>query len=172
MVQCAGTRRAFAQRVNEERTTKLSMIALFMTLVGIALARPESSIARLRPVEWLQLGIAAHRIGRSIAFERVGTPIREPFTDTKPDSTGAGETVVARGVGARAAVGELLSCPTCTATWAAGLLAAVLAFSPRLGRTLITVFSAAGIAHLLEGVVEWLTWAGRADRTQVGRHDV
>lgn len=155
--------------MNEEKTTKLSMIGLFMGMLGLAVARPGSPATALKPLEWLQFGIAAHRIGRSIAYERVGTPIREPFTATKPDETGAGEEVVARGDGARAALGQLLSCPTCSATWAAGMLAVGLAFTPRLTRLLIAVFSAAGIAHLIESVVEWLTWAGRADRTEVGR---
>jgi hypothetical protein len=30
-----------------------------------------------------------------IAFEGVAAPIREPFTETLPDSSGAGQTVVA-----------------------------------------------------------------------------
>lgn len=142
-------------------------MAGFVALSALASAEP---LARRRgptgPMQLLLVGTAAYRIGRMLAFERVATPLRGPFTATVPDASGAGETVVARGRGPQWVIGELLSCPICVATWASAGLFAGLGVLPRFTRGLIAILAATGVAEILHGVVETLTWSSERARVQ------
>ncbi len=121
-------------------------------------------------MQLLMVGTAAYRIGRMLAFERVATPLRGPFTATVPDSSGAGETVVARGTGPRWVIGELLSCPVCVATWASGGLFVGLGVVPRFTRALIAILAATGVAEVVHGLVEALTWSSERARAHAAPH--
>src|ERR687885_2571998 len=109
----------------QTRATKLTLISIFVGILGTfagRLVRREDRL-HLRSFDLLMLGLSTFRMGRMIAFEGVAAPLREPFTETTPDSSGAGQTVVARGRGVRHVLGELVSCPICAGTWvAAGLV--------------------------------------------------
>jgi hypothetical protein len=107
-------------------------------------------------------------MGRLIAFDTIAEPLRAPFTKTVPDDSGAGDTVVAAGTGAREKIGELLSCPICAGTWIAAGLVYGLQFFPTPTRLLITIMSAIGFAELLNAATEAMTWAGQAQRVDVG----
>ncbi|HET8571166.1 MAG TPA: DUF1360 domain-containing protein [Candidatus Limnocylindria bacterium] len=151
------------------RVLKLALIGSFLgsgalaSLPSLVRRRP-----RTGPMQLLMLGTAAYRIGRMVAFERVAVPLREPFTATVPDSSGAGETVVARGRGPQWVLGELLSCPICVATWAASGLFIGLGVVPRYTQTLLTVLTATGIAEVLNQLVEALTWSAEKSRADTG----
>jgi hypothetical protein len=151
------------------RILKLTLIGSFLTSGAVA-SLP--SLVRRRPrtgpMQLMMLGTAAYRIGRMVAFERVAEPLRQPFTATVPDSSGAGETVVARGRGPQRVLGELLSCPICVATWAASGLFIGLGVLPRYTQTLLSVLSAVGVAELLNQVIEALTWTAEKSRAEVG----
>ncbi len=151
------------------RLTKLGLMATFLGATWVAslpvIARRRSA---LEPMELVKLGVATYRIGHMLAYERVATPIRQPFTATVPDESGAGETVVARGRGAQWVLGELLSCPVCAGTWAAMGLYMGLGVAPRMTRTLIDVLTATGAAELLNESIEWLMWRASEARTRVG----
>src|SRR3954466_8483625 len=100
----------------EGTATKLTLISLFLGILGTfsfkGMRRAED--VELKPFDLLVLGLSSYRIGKMIAYERIGEPLRDPFTETTSDFTGVGETVVAaEGVGARRAIGELVSCPIC-----------------------------------------------------------
>ncbi|MHB9092403.1 MAG: DUF1360 domain-containing protein, partial [Chloroflexota bacterium] len=99
---------------------------------------------------------------------RVAEPIRAPFTTTVPDSSGIGETVVARGKGVRWSLGELFSCPVCLATWVAAGLLYALDFIPRPTRIYVGVMSIAGVAEIVYGLSEALSWTGHAKRAEAG----
>src|SRR5215204_2224619 len=120
-------RDAPAQRDERQQShaAKLTLISIFLgilTSLATRVVRRDQNVA-LKPFELLLLGLSSFRIGRMIAFEGVAAPLREPFTETLPDSSGAGATVVAAGVGWRRVIGELFSCPICIGTWvAAGLV--------------------------------------------------
>ena len=148
----------------EGRLLKLSLIGTFLTSIAVAGATADRRLARLGALDLTKLGLASHRIGRMIAFERVAQPIREPFTATVPDETGADETVVARGRGVQWALGELMSCPTCVATWAALALYLGRAVLPGPTRVLVNVLAIAGVAEVAYVGVERLEWAARAAR--------
>src|SRR5215217_7406831 len=110
-----------AAKDRASHTAKLALIGAFlgsMATFSLTALRRESQPAG-RPFDLVLLGLASYRIGRMLAYERVAAPLRAAVTTTAPDPSGYGETVVARGDGARKAVGELLSCPICVSTWAA-----------------------------------------------------
>lgn len=148
---------------------KLSLIGTFLASIAVAGATAERRLPRVDALDLAKLGLASHRIGRMIAFERVAQPIREPFTATVPDETGADETVVARGRGVQWAVGELMSCPTCVATWAALALYLGRAVLPGPTRVLVNVLAIAGVAEVAYVGVERLEWAARAARRASAR---
>lgn len=150
----------------EGRALKLTLIATFLSAAGLAGRQPP----RVGTLDVALMGLASHRIGRMIAFERVAAPIREPFTATVPHESGADETVVARGRGVRWVLGELLSCPICVGTWAALGLAIGMSLLPGPTRFVIRVLAVTGLAELNYVGVEWLEWAARANRTAAGTH--
>src|SRR5215207_4486709 len=107
------------------RATKLTFMGIFlagMAAFSAQVARRGDDV-KVQPYELLLLGLSTYRAGRMLAYERVTQPLRDPITETKPDSTGVGETVVAKGRGLQQAIGELASCPICIGTWvAAGMV--------------------------------------------------
>src|SRR6185295_7178549 len=104
------------------------------------------------------------RIGRMIAFEGVAAPLREPFTETRVDASGAGQTVVAVGNGPRRVMGELMSCPICLGTWVAAALVYALHLLPGPTRVLVAIMGTTGMAELVYSTTEALDWNARAAR--------
>ena len=145
----------------EGRLLKLTFVGAFLGATALASGRRP---VLPTPTELVLLGLASHRIGRMIAFERVGEPFRAPFTATVPDDSGVDETVVARGRGVRWTVGELVSCPTCVATWASLALALGQRFLPGPTRVLVGILATAGVAEIVNGISERLEWSARAAR--------
>ena len=152
------------------RATKLTFMGIFLT--GMAafsaqvLKRGEN--VQVQPYDLVLLGLATFRTGRMVAYERVAQPLREPVTETKPDFTGAGETVVAKGHGLQHAIGELVSCPICIGTWAAAGMVYGLHLAPQPTRVFLSIMGATGAAELMFEASEALAWLGRAARRQCG----
>lgn len=155
----------------EIRATKLTLAGVFVGAMGAfsALLGRRGETVQLRPFDLVQLGLTAYRAGRLVAYERVAEPIREPFTETVPDGSGTGETVVASGAGARWVLGELLSCPTCIATWVAAALVYGMHVAPGPTRVFMAVMSATGLAQILSETTEALTWSSRSARRDAAR---
>ncbi len=150
------------------RALKISLVATFLAAASVAGSKDRRQRGLGDPVDIALTGMAAHRIGRMIAFEKVAEPLREPFTATVPDSTGADDTVVARGRGLQWALGELLSCPVCVGTWAALVLSIGRMVLPGPTRFVTRVLAIAGIAELNYTAVERLEWGARSARRDVG----
>ena len=150
----------------EGRLLKLTLIGTFFASV-LAVGR-ERRQAPLGMRDLLLVGLASHRIGRMMAFERVAEPLRAPFTATVPDDSGVDETVVARGHGLRWVLGELLSCPTCVATWSALALTIGRSLVPGPTQMLVNVLAIVGVAELTTNAVEDLEWRARAHRRKAG----
>lgn len=145
---------------------KLSLVAGFLAATGAAGSRRAAPAALLDPLELCLTGLAAHRIGRMIAFEKVAEPLREPFTATVPNESGADDTVVARGRGLQWATGQLLSCPVCIATWSALGLCIGHLMLPGPTRFVVRILAIAGIAELNYVATERLEWAAGAARRE------
>lgn len=154
----------------EERATYLGLTGLFLSLLTLFSIRrwQRQETGALRPFDFVLLSFATYRMGRLAAYDKVMEPIRRPFTQTTPDSSGAGKTVVPRGTGARRALGGLFSCPICTGTWIAAGLVYGLELAPGPTRLLLSIMSAIGAGELLNAATEALEWTGQAERIEVG----
>ena len=153
----------------ERRSAYLALIGLFASLFAAVSTRLIRGSGELKPLDLALLGAATFRAGRMVAYDQVLRPVREPFTATEPDESGAGETVVPEGHGAQRALGELFSCPICAGTWIAALFTYGLHLVPGPTRLLLTILSAAGAAELLGAATEALSWTGTDARRRVGR---
>ena len=155
--------------VGVRQATYLTFIGVFLGGFGLVTRRGNrrSRATEVRPMDLALLGLATYRIGRLTAYDRVTQLLREPFTEREP-AAGAGEIVVAQGTGARKALGELLSCPTCIGTWAAAALVYGLQLMPVPTRLFLAIMSATGVAELLDAATEALSWTGKAARKRAG----
>ncbi len=160
-----------AREQREQRVTYLTLTGLFLTLFALMASREQKKGQKLelRLVDVILLGLAVFRGGRLIAWDHVTEPLRAPFTQTVPDSSGAGDSVEARGTGARLALGQLLSCPICSGTWVAAALVYGLRLFPGPARLLVTILGAVGAAELVNAGAEALSWHGAAARQEAGR---
>jgi hypothetical protein len=159
----------------QEYTAKLTLIGIFWSVfVAFVSRRPFSRKQQkeldLGPYELALLGVATYRLGRLAAFDKVAEPLRQPFTETVPDETGAGETVEPRGGGIQRALGELISCPICAGTWIAAALVYSLHLIPDPTRIFLTIMGSIGLAELLNALTEALSWTGQAARRLAGNH--
>ena len=152
----------------ERRSTYVALIGLFLSLFATFSTRIMRGSGELKPLDVALLGVATFRAGRMVAYDQVLGPVREPFTETQPDESGAGDTTVPEGRGAQRALGELLSCPICVGTWVAAILTYGLHLLPGPTRVLLTILSAAGVAELLGATTEALSWGGAVARRRVG----
>lgn len=141
----------------------LSIFAAFMLRLG-----KKRQEFQLQPFDLVQLGFATYRLGRLTAYDKVAETYRAPFTETVPDQTGAGKTVVPEGSGARRALGELISCPICAGTWIAAALVYGLNVAPRPTRSFLAIMSSVGVAELLNAATEFFQWTGQAERKEAG----
>jgi hypothetical protein len=152
----------------ERRSTYLALVGLFLSLFATFSTRLMRGRGEVTPLDVALLGMATFRAGRMVAYDQVLGPVREPFTETRPDESGAGDTTVPEGRGAQRALGELLSCPICAGTWIAAILTYGLHLLPGPTRVLLTILSAAGAAELLGATTEALSWGGAVARRRVG----
>src|SRR5689334_17408388 len=132
--------RGYAERADDERP--LAGYAMVMAAyAGVAAA--VAGLARLTgrrlperpaPADLSLLAVSTHNNTRLLTTDAVTSPLRATVTKFEGPAGEAELNGSPRGTGARHAIGELLTCPFCTAVWVAGGLAAGLVFAPRLTR--------------------------------------
>lgn len=127
-------------------------VALLAT-TAVATSRRTDDRSAIRGGELPLLGLATFALAKTIAREKVGTWVRNPFVEEsnehKPGSP--------RGHGLRHAIGELLTCPRCVGAWAALGVVGTRAASPRAGRVAAAVLAAAGINDFLQAGFRYAT---------------
>lgn len=150
---------------NERRTAYLALSGLFLALfAAISPRRSDAAAERPGPFEFVLMALATFRASRLVAYDKIFSGERAPFTRTAPDVSGTGQTTVPRGRGPRHAIGELIACPVCNGTWIAAALLYGQRRLPGPTRALITIFAAAGANELLGAASEALQWTGEAER--------
>jgi Protein of unknown function (DUF1360) len=156
---------------NQERATYLTLTGLFFAIFALfsSRRRRKSDVENLKSRELVMLGLATYRLGHLISFDKVTEPLRMAFTETKMDDFGAGMTVEPRGEGVQRAIGELISCPICSGTWAAAALVYLVNLFPGPGRAFITMLGAIGMGEMLHGLSEQLSWTATLARKRVGK---
>ncbi|GAB1333634.1 DUF1360 domain-containing protein [Streptomyces sp. E-15] len=98
------------------------------------------------------LGAATYKTSRLLTKDKITSFLRAPFTHRADEGEGSEVMDEPRGTGLRRAVGDLVSCPFCTAGWAAGALVCSYAAAPRFTRLLC-----GGLGALT--VADWLQYA-------------
>jgi hypothetical protein len=149
--------RGYADRAADERPLK--GYAVVMTVYAAA-AGAVAVAARLtgrrlpdRPAaaDLALLAVATHKVSRLLTKDAVTSPLRAPVARFEGPAGEAELNESPRGTGARHALGELLTCPFCTAVWVAGGLAAGLVFAPRptrFGMGIASAIAGADFLHL------------------------
>jgi hypothetical protein len=120
-------------------------------LVGaIGLAARRRPLPELSTRDVALIGVATHRLARTIAKDPIASPIRMPFT--RYDGVGGPaelhEEVVAEGFGH--AIGELVTCPFCLSQWVATGFVAGMVFAPRATRLVASTFAGVAVSDFLQ----------------------
>ena len=161
-VKAAARREADAYRAGEDRplgsylatmgTYGASVAALF----GAGALAGKRLPTRVPPWDVLLLGVATHKLSRTITKDTVTAPLRAPFTEfAAPQGQGELHEEV-RGHGLRHTLGELLTCPFCLAQWVATGFTAGLVFAPRGTRLVATTFTAVALSDALQNIYAYL----------------
>ncbi|MFI0809317.1 DUF1360 domain-containing protein [Streptomyces echinatus] len=101
------------------------------------------------------LGAATYKTSRLLTKDKITSFLRAPFTRRADEGEASEVMDEPRGSGLRRAVGGLVSCPFCTAAWAAGALVCSYTAAPRLTRLVCGGFGALTVA-------DWLQYAWTA----------
>ena len=100
------------------------------------------------------MGVATHKLTRLITKDWVTAPLRAPFTEYK-ESAGGGEVIEkSRGEGLQRAIGDLVTCPWCSAPWVAATLGFGFVFAPRVTRFVSGIFAGVTVSDFLQHVYE------------------
>jgi hypothetical protein len=125
-----------------------TLMVAFSTIFGgaIAVAGARNRLPE-RPslVDVALVGVAAHKLARLVAKDKVTAPLRAPVTETITDDDGE-PTDEPTGTGMRRAFGELITCPKCVGQWACAAFVTGLIYSPRPTRVVASVFAADAIS--------------------------
>jgi hypothetical protein len=131
-----------------------ALVAVFNGALATALLARKCSREplpeRVEPKDLVLFALATQKLSRVITKDKVTSAFRAPFTEVEGKG-GAGELEERpRGHGLRRAIGELLTCPFCLGTWIASGFIYGYIFSPRVTRTLASIFAVSGIADFLQ----------------------
>lgn len=131
-----------------------ALVAVFNGVLAAALlARKcarEPLPERVEPKDLALFALATQKLSRVITKDKVTSAFRAPFTEVEGKG-GAGELEErAKGHGLRRAIGELLTCPFCLGTWIASGFIYGFIFTPRVTRTLASIFAVSGIADFMQ----------------------
>jgi hypothetical protein len=126
--------------------------ALFAAML-VATRGRDTDTERLGGADLLPLTAATFSISKVVAREKVGSWVREPFVY---DPVGRKRP---RGGRFQRAIGELVTCSRCVGAWTALGLVGLRLAHPRTGRTVTTVFAAAGLNDFMQagfrGLCDW-----------------
>jgi hypothetical protein len=119
-------------------------------LVGLGKLIGVKAPERIAPLDLALMGLATHRMSRTLTKDPVTSPLRAPFTRYAGVSGPAELREDVRGHGVKHAVGELVTCPFCVAQWVATAYAAGMVFAPRITRLAGATMSAVAISDWLQ----------------------
>ncbi|MGC9669391.1 DUF1360 domain-containing protein [Planosporangium sp. 12N6] len=145
----------YAEKAQDERPLKgyATVMAIYATaaatVAGVARLTGRRLPERPPAGDIALLAVATHKVSRLLTKDAVTSPLRAPVTQFEGPAGEAEINESPRGDGAQHALGELLTCPFCTAVWVAGGFAAGLVFAPRLTRFGMGVASAIAGADFL-----------------------
>lgn len=130
-------------------------LALLGTTMAL-LRRRGVELGKMEGGELLLTGVATFKLSRVIAKSWIGTAIRAPFTRYVSQGSGDEVNETARGRGVQEAVGDLLTCPFCTAHWVASALVLGHDAAPGPARALTRILTVDAISDTLQLGRGWL----------------
>jgi len=158
----------------EERPPYRAYVALVGTFVaglgavGGFASRRRQAVPEPRALDLALLGLATFKASRTLARDRVGSFVREPFVEGDAYD-GRDERPVHDGE-LRQAIGELVTCTRCVGTWVGASLASLTLLAPRTGRLLTTVLAAGALNDWLQaGFAALTSEANSLERRASGR---
>ncbi len=147
---------ASARDLRQELPTRdyATLVTVFNALLATGLLASKCSREplpeRIDPKDLALFALATQKLSRVITKDKVTTALRAPFTELEGKG-GAGELEERpRGHGLRRAIGELLTCPFCLGTWIASGFVYGFIFTPRIARTIASIFAVSGAADFLQ----------------------
>lgn len=144
-------------------------LALIATYLSVAVVVGLTQVVSLTPFEWAMLVLAALRMGRMIAYELIGEPLRRPLAETRPHEHYGEYTDAKYHDGTwRQSLGELMTCPTCASTWSAAALLYLHVFIPGVASVLMALFSAVQAGEIIGCLGEMLEWTAADARRRTG----
>ncbi|GAA1265221.1 DUF1360 domain-containing protein [Sphaerisporangium rubeum] len=105
---------------------------------------------KIRLMDLALMGMATHRLSRTLSKDPVTSPLRAPFTRYEGVSGPAELHEEVRGHGLKHAVGELVTCPFCLSQWVATAYAAGMVFAPRLTRLAGATMTAVAVSDWMQ----------------------
>jgi hypothetical protein len=131
-----------------------ALVAIFNGLLAAALFARKCSREplpeRVEPKDLVLFALATQKLSRVITKDKVTSAFRAPFTEVEGKG-GAGELEERpRGHGLRRAIGDLITCPFCLGTWVASGFIYGYIYTPRLTRTIASIFAVSGVADFLQ----------------------
>jgi uncharacterized protein DUF1360 len=145
-----------ARNLRDEIPTRdyAALVAIFNGLLALGLLAQkctrEPLPKRVEPQDLVLFALATQKLSRVITKDKVTAALRAPFTEVEGKG-GAGELEERpRGRGLRRAIGELLTCPFCLGTWIASGFIYGFIFTPRITRTVASIFAVSGTADFLQ----------------------
>lgn len=142
------------------KAKRITLFILFCTfelnLFVMSRLRPSFEVT---PFTWVLLAFAASLAGPAIAYMDIGDWIRFMFVKTVDHPSGYGKyTDKKHDGGSMDAIGSLLSCPICSATWAGAVLVDLLALDPIWGMYTVVALSIGGAALQLIYLGQMFEW--------------
>lgn len=114
------------------------------------------------PITWMELliiSLASFRLTRLIVFDKITEFIRSPFFEEEVEVNEDGEEeiyyVPKKGLMTNF-IGELLSCYWCTGIWTATAICFVYLLWPLYATPFLLILAVAGIAAIIETIVQRL----------------
>ncbi|MEJ7826508.1 MAG: DUF1360 domain-containing protein, partial [Solirubrobacteraceae bacterium] len=115
-------------------------------------ARSRRGAPTLPLIELPVMGAAAFALADVLANQKVTTWLREPFVEESADH----KPVRPEGTGLGYAIGELVTCTRCVASWCALGLIGLRTVAPEAGRAVSAVLATAAVNHFLQARFELL----------------
>jgi hypothetical protein len=145
----------YSEKATDERPLKGYAAAMATygaaaaAVAGIARLTGRRLPERLSAFDLTLMAVATHKVSRLLTKDAITSPLRAPVARFEGPAGEAEINESPRGTGVRHALGELLTCPFCSAVWVASALAAGLVFAPRPTRYAMGVATAIAGADFL-----------------------
>jgi hypothetical protein len=125
----------------------LNVVWAALAAAVVAGTRKQAAEDPITTKELIPLAAATFAVSKAVARERIGTWVREPFTEGQRPT----------GNRIRRAVGELVTCTRCVGTWSALGVVGLRLANPQAGRTMSYVLASSAANDWMQAGFKLLT---------------